>query len=732
MPAKAEIIEVVGPSEAGIRTPVNIKVTVRNVGDAAGYLGVSSSYLDGTTQRETQFIPTRVLLIPGKTASFNATFSMPQKSIDVYFNVWHSDSQSRVNDDSKKISICVLMSPPTAIPAPRALKKKTVKANSDFLQRQRDILRAFRQATKLRAQAEAEASALQQKRKKQADDELAQIRESASQELDKARKAIKNAQSSLTRVGLETLIEAKKTGLPKVAIEAKKTSQELSTSCTEAVQAGSRLMEAVTEIRNWRGAERERSQINKSLVLLLFACLGLVLFVIGVATQSVGWLLVGLIPPPILLAFADTVWNLGKKEPGDGTFSKGYLWLWLVSPIAPIVALVWIFASYSSSQIAINKRYTPMQPEHTLIPQIRAITPKLVRAVAQVETCHKILVERARQDHARTVKEIETDFQHKTAEIQSAYEKSWQQLQQQNLSLSKDLGLIGAPWKDTLWNSWVTPSGEAVSPYIRIGQLRESGAWHQFDIAALVPVIGAGNIVIKCSGSAKDRAVQLVRCLMLRMLASVPPGKLRFTLIDPVGRGQSIAAFMSLADYDEALVGGKIWTETQHIEEQLTRLTEHMEFVIQKFLRDKYPTIEDYNTEAGEVAEPYRVLVVVNFPINFSESAARRLVSIAHSGPRCGIYTILTIDTEQELPYGFRNEGGNQALKERKGSYKRRMYPAVCASCGKECEVPFQPREGRLVYCTECYAEIKAEGNEDEDNDDEDNDDDSDKYDDDE
>jgi len=34
---------------------------------------------------------------------------------------------------------------------------------------------------------------------------------------------------------------------------------------------------------------------------------------------------------------------------------------------------------------------------------------------------------------------------------------------------------------------------------------------------------------------------------------------------------------------------------------------------------------------------------------------------------------------------------------------QRQMYPAVCAQCGKETEVPFQPREGRPVYCFDCY-----------------------------
>jgi CxxC-x17-CxxC domain-containing protein len=37
----------------------------------------------------------------------------------------------------------------------------------------------------------------------------------------------------------------------------------------------------------------------------------------------------------------------------------------------------------------------------------------------------------------------------------------------------------------------------------------------------------------------------------------------------------------------------------------------------------------------------------------------------------------------------------------------RQMYPAVCVECAKECEVPFEPREGRPVYCSECYSKIK-------------------------
>lgn len=33
----------------------------------------------------------------------------------------------------------------------------------------------------------------------------------------------------------------------------------------------------------------------------------------------------------------------------------------------------------------------------------------------------------------------------------------------------------------------------------------------------------------------------------------------------------------------------------------------------------------------------------------------------------------------------------------------RQMYPATCGRCGKDTEVPFQPRGNKPVYCRECF-----------------------------
>ena len=39
---------------------------------------------------------------------------------------------------------------------------------------------------------------------------------------------------------------------------------------------------------------------------------------------------------------------------------------------------------------------------------------------------------------------------------------------------------------------------------------------------------------------------------------------------------------------------------------------------------------------------------------------------------------------------------------------ERKLYPATCAQCGKATQVPFEPKEGRPVYCRDCYNATKV------------------------
>lgn len=39
----------------------------------------------------------------------------------------------------------------------------------------------------------------------------------------------------------------------------------------------------------------------------------------------------------------------------------------------------------------------------------------------------------------------------------------------------------------------------------------------------------------------------------------------------------------------------------------------------------------------------------------------------------------------------------------------REMYTTTCSNCGKEARVPFLPRNDRPVYCSECFAQVRAQ-----------------------
>ena len=78
----------------------------------------------------------------------------------------------------------------------------------------------------------------------------------------------------------------------------------------------------------------------------------------------------------------------------------------------------------------------------------------------------------------------------------------------------------------------------------------------------------------------------------------------------------------------------------------------------------------------------------------------------------CGAEFVFTAG-EQEFyaEKGFQNEptrckACRQARKANRPPLgaPRVMYDAICAECGKATQVPFEPREDRPVYCSECFA----------------------------
>jgi len=210
--------------------------------------------------------------------------------------------------------------------------------------------------------------------------------------------------------------------------------------------------------------------------------------------------------------------------------------------------------------------------------------------------------------------------------------------------------LPALPWTTPAWQQWQPrmPGGPLGGEY-RLGRVSVTrGQEPPF----LVPMLGSRGLVLAATGEARARAAAAVQALILRLLATTPPGGVRLTFIDPIGRGNNVAGFMHLKDEMPEMISGQAWAEGRQIEQALADLTGQMDNLIQQYLRNKFPTLADYNAQAA-VPEPYRILALFDFPANFSETAARHLVSLAENGPRCGIYPIVLYDSSKPLPYGF-------------------------------------------------------------------------------
>lgn len=231
---------------------------------------------------------------------------------------------------------------------------------------------------------------------------------------------------------------------------------------------------------------------------------------------------------------------------------------------------------------------------------------------------------------------------------------------------NKQAGRLFPPW-DAMTPQWTPPAAMAnaasfgelsVSVETLSGGLPKHPGMNlpapgplQFKLTLVYPQ--EGSLLLETGESGREQAIAALNNVILRLLATSPAGRLNFTILDPVGLGQNFAGVMHIADYEEQIINNRIWTQAGQIEQRLADLNEHMEKVIQMYLRNEYPTIAEYNQQAGVIAEKYHFLVVADFPAGFSEVAAKRLASIAASGARCGVFMLIHWDRRLPLPQEF-------------------------------------------------------------------------------
>ncbi len=323
--------------------------------------------------------------------------------------------------------------------------------------------------------------------------------------------------------------------------------------------------------------------------------------------------------------------------------------------------------SHSVQRLENAQRLVQEQVEEARDNDLKKIEDHYTTTVDKINAQFNVAESEARIPHEHKLDQHNAEFQSKWDTLKDAWLTQSTSAYQIMDHATAACNQTFHPWSSPVWREWAPP--ESSTSIVQFGRLQidldhttsptpEDPSLRQnhpttFTVPASLSFPNHGSLLIKSPREGRDTAIQILQTVMTRLMTAFEPGRVHFTLIDPVGLGQTFAGFMHLADHEKPLVGKRIWTETHHIEQQLANLTEHMENVIQKYLRNEFDTIDDYNAQAGVLAEPYRFLVIADFPGNFSEEAMRRLASIVSSGARCGVYTLIAMDTRQPLPPGF-------------------------------------------------------------------------------
>ncbi len=221
---------------------------------------------------------------------------------------------------------------------------------------------------------------------------------------------------------------------------------------------------------------------------------------------------------------------------------------------------------------------------------------------------------------------------------------------------------LNPAWESPAWDDWYPPI--EYHPLIRFGEVRVGldrlphglpedprlieGLPTELAWPILLRLHGRSNLLVEVPEEAAPAASAVLQAVTMRLIAALPSGQVRLTIVDPLGLGGDFGPFLQLADFDESLA--TLQTDPDGIEQSLGDLVGHIRKMFRSYFRADIRSIYEFNQNAQEVAEPIRILVVAGFPNGFSLAACEYLARIVDRGAQCGVLAIVAADRKKPIP----------------------------------------------------------------------------------
>ena len=205
----------------------------------------------------------------------------------------------------------------------------------------------------------------------------------------------------------------------------------------------------------------------------------------------------------------------------------------------------------------------------------------LHRLRTEAETRRQGVLQASQERETLLAAQHETEWRAISEEWKQRLEPTWRTVEAVNARAEK----LFPPWTNPLWRNWVPPTqfagavrfarvdvdvAELCEGLPKDSNLALPGPAH-FPLALSLAYPEQGSILLETDETGHEEAIGALNNIILRLLATAPPGRLNFSIIDPVGLGQNFAGIMHLADYEEQIINSRIWTQSDQIEQRAGR-----------------------------------------------------------------------------------------------------------------------------------------------------------------
>jgi len=221
-------------------------------------------------------------------------------------------------------------------------------------------------------------------------------------------------------------------------------------------------------------------------------------------------------------------------------------------------------------------------------------------------------------------------------------------------------GLAGAPWSDPRWRGgeWLGCGGAG---YPRWGCIDVPGLALPTELPALLPLLDAGNVTL-CSETVEHDTTlaqlpqydtvnawtrSVLHTLVLRALAGVSVGDLEVSVFDPALTG-ALSPFGRLRAGATGAVGNSLLAEPLTSADQLLEWLQQARAAALRVAElaglHAVANLGQLTEVLGRQPEPYRLLVVLNYPYGADSRVQAELRRLVYAGPARGISFLFLTD----------------------------------------------------------------------------------------